>query len=461
MKKKTIFLSLPYPSSIKNLISDEFLKKFKGHKIIIFSCLLKLNSNFLKTLKKHNVIYVKYNRPNFIIKSITFLINNLTTIRLLKKKNITTLETFIKMHNSKCSNEIIKPFRFLNNKFLKFFSYFNFFILILKIIRFLVMLFTSFSYIFLFIKYKPDIFFTAHPFANEDLPLQQISNILRLKKIALIHSWDNITSKFKMHFNYDKILVWNKIQKDQLKYIYEYADSKLKIVGAPFIDDFVKYKKIEKKKFFKKNKLDINKKLIVIFGTSEHYVPHLEKIFIKINDIVDNKELIKDTQLWIRPHPTSKLDYEKIFKNKLSMCMKPPKSFVSLNSSIIGNYKEENMFFINLIYHSDIVISFFSSTIIDATYFNKPIINPLIEFKNKKDSYCSISSYVNNWSHMKDIKNTNGVSFVTNYTMLKKEINRYYSNKNFKSLGRKKIFDTQINFNLGRSRVAIANEIIE
>ena len=215
--KKTIFLSLPYTASIKNLISDKFLSEFKDSRLIIFSPVGKDKSLFFKKLKKYNVIYIKYNKQNILLNIITFLINNLKTINLLRKKKIQTLETFIKMHNNNCSNEIIKPFRFLNSNILKFLSHSKILISTLEIFRLTLILLSSPNYIYFFIKYRPCIFFTAHPFANVDLPLQQIANFLNLKKIALIHSWDNITSKFKMHFDYDKILVWNEIQKNYSK----------------------------------------------------------------------------------------------------------------------------------------------------------------------------------------------------------------------------------------------------
>ena len=54
-----------------------------------------------------------------------------------------------------------------------------------------------------------------------------------------------------MSYNYDKILVWNKILKNQAKNIYNYKDKNLKIVGIPNLEDFYNFKPIKKNKFLK------------------------------------------------------------------------------------------------------------------------------------------------------------------------------------------------------------------
>ena len=112
MKKKTIILSLPYAMSIKNLIDKKFIDEFKNFNLIIFSPVKKNKSLFFKLINKNNIKYYQYYKINILLNLINFLINNLTTIKILKKKKILTLETFKKMHSNNCSNEVIKPFKF-------------------------------------------------------------------------------------------------------------------------------------------------------------------------------------------------------------------------------------------------------------------------------------------------------------------------------------------------------------
>jgi len=460
MKKKTIIISLPYTSSIKNLISDDFLDLIKDFEVIIFSCLKEKNNFFFDKLNHYGIKYFQYNKIPYLLNLLIFLINNLKTIRLMKKKKIQTLETFINMHKNKCSNEIIFPFRYLDNNFLIFLSKSKILIFFLEMIRNFMLIIFNLNYIILFLKYKPIKFFTAHPYSNVDLPLQIISNLFKLSKVCLIHSWDNLTSKFCLNTKFHKVLVWNNIQKKQLKNIYDYPDHKVKIVGVPFLDDFCNFTKESRNVFFKKNKLDIKRKLITIFGTTEEYIPHIKDIIKKIYLIILNQKLNHKAQIILRQHPTTKKNYNDLNKKKFFNIKKPPKSFIALDFKDIGNYKSDINFFINLIYHSDVIINFFSTTILDAVFFNKPIINPLIEDDTLMKK-CSVSSYFYNWSHMKDIVNKKGVSVVKDYDQLLQELNRYMSNKNFKKKERKSIFNSQLNFKLGKSRVSIANEIIK
>ena len=86
MKKKTIILSLPYAMSIKNLIDKKFIDEFKNFNLIIFSPVKKNKSLFFKFINKNNIKYYQYHKINILLNLTNFLINNLTTIKLLKKK---------------------------------------------------------------------------------------------------------------------------------------------------------------------------------------------------------------------------------------------------------------------------------------------------------------------------------------------------------------------------------------
>ena len=86
MSRKTIILSLPYSMSIKNLIDEKFINYFKNYDIIIFSPVKKNKSLFFKIINKKNIKYYQYKNLNFF-EFINFGINNLRTIKLLKKKS--------------------------------------------------------------------------------------------------------------------------------------------------------------------------------------------------------------------------------------------------------------------------------------------------------------------------------------------------------------------------------------
>lgn len=393
--------------------------------------------------------------------SLIFFKNNLETAKLIREKKMLTLETFVKMHNNKCSNDIIKPFKYLDSVFIKFLSQSKYFIHFIKLILNILMIIFCIKDLIFFIKNKPDIFFSAHPFTNHDLHLQFFSRLFNLKRYALIYSWDNVTSKFRMHYDYDKILVWNKILKKQLIRIYNYETDKIKIVGIPQFDDYIKVRYSNKKDFFFKHKIKSNLKLVIIFGTSEEYIPHLTEILKKIDYIFNRNNLYNNVHVWLRPHPTSRLEYEKIFPFKNVTINKPPTSFIPLEKNEIGTYSKENIFFAELLKNCDLIINFFSTTILDGIYFNKPIINPIIENSKKPISrYCRISTYINDWEHMRNIKRTKGVLFAYNYNDLEKLILKCLKNKKFNIVNQKKIFNNQINFSLGKSREVIANEIL-
>ncbi len=128
---------------------------------------------------------------------------------------------------------------------------------------------------------------------------------------------------------------------------------------------------LESKNSLEKYKIDKNKK-IILFATNklqENYVatPHLQYDTQMWEYILKNFKN-DDSYFWIlKPHPLEKIDiYQEILKKNGSPS----------NAKIIQGGLHE------LIYSSDVVISTYSSTIIDALCLKKPIIQ--VEFDNIK-----------------------------------------------------------------------------
>jgi hypothetical protein len=171
-------------------------------------------------------------------------------------------------------------------------------------------------------------------------------------------------------------------------------------------------------------------------------------------------EFSKKTQLWFRSHPVGNFNFSKFKKFNNIKMEKPPNTFSAKSYNKIGDFKKDLFLFGNLINYSDIIVSFYSTTILDAIYFDKPVINPLINFHKKICIYCKQEAYVDMWSHMKIIKKLKGVTYVKNYDQFRKYVNIYLDDKNYNQKGRRQIFKSQLNYSLGSSRKSIAYEII-
>lgn len=445
--------------SFRDVLTHAFIEKVsEKYEIILFSSVTK-DKESREHLKSLGISEIFFYHKSRISSLFLFLSSNLKTIRLIRSVKILSLETILRRIELKCSNKIFSYYRFLNNFFLKVLS-FRPIIDVVNALSYFLVLFFSIKYIFYFLKFKPVIFFTAHPYAADDLPLELWARIFKTKTIASVHSWDNITTKLSMHFKYDSIIVWNNIMKEQIKNIYKYPDKNIKVIGVPQFDFYFNFTPQLKEDFFSTYGLDINKKLLVFFIGHPDFVKNSGEIVKEISKF--NLESGSEFQLWVRVHPgIDEAWYDEVRQIKNVFLDKPRSMFTpNVVKKIEMNNSEQEMI-ANLLYHCDVTLNSFSTTTLDAVCFDKPIINLAIEDSNMKlpDKICSIQSFYYSWDHYIKIVESEGTAIVTNFDKLKEAINSYLNSKDVDSSGRAKILEEQIQFSDGKSNHRLACEL--
>lgn len=462
--KKKIILSLPYGMSIRDLISEKFINiLLKKYEIYIFSSIFN-DPHSKKYFKKFkNLKLFNYKKNNIIESGLISLISNLKTIKKIKEKNLLSFKTIKEALRNGNSNFILEnDYKKLNSKLLNFIASVSVFYYSIMAISKAILFIFSIKYFFLFYKKNFSFFFTSHPYCNLDYPLEYCSRIFNCRQIAMIHSWDNIHSKLVMHFNYSKIFVWNKIMTNQLKYIYNYNKKNIYEIGIPQFDDYkINNNFLSKKEFNKLVKNKNNKKIITCFCGCPDLTPNYNKILEQISNLFLLENLKRKYKLIVRCHPG--YDYtwtKKIADHKNTFVNIPGNLSVPMEVKNIKKSDEERKFLCSILKYSDVIINFFSTTAIDAVYFNKPVIGMCIDEKSKEKLPGSQLSYYYSWTHYRNLMKTDGIDLCKKVNDLKYIIKKV-SKKKYKYQKREKIFKTQIVFRDGRTRERIANHLLE
>ena len=459
--KKKIILSLPYGMSIRDLIDEKFLLLLsKQFEIIIFSSVFE-NTKSLSFIKKFKGISFLPYKKNFFIESILIsLISNLQTIKYLNKKKILSFSTIREALKNGNSNKILEnDYKKLNSFFLNIICKFNIIYFPIVYLSKIFLFIFSLKYFFLFFNKNVQFFFTSHPYCNLDYSLEYCAKIFNLKTIAMIHSWDNVTTKLLMHFKYYKVFVWNKILKNQLISIYKYKSKDIKVIGIPQFDDYHKNENYYSKKYFLKNTKIKNKKIVTIFCGCPDLTPKYDKILYEISNLFERKELKSKFKLILRCHPGYDYSWTKKIYNKNTYINIPENLSVPMEVKSLGRYKEEKKFLSSVLKYSDVIINFFSTTTLDAVYFDKPVIGISFDLEKNPNKAGSQLSYYFSWTHYKNLMNSNGIDLCTKMEDLTGLI-KIQSNIR-KKKGRKNIFQDQIVFGDGNSRLRLAKEMIK
>ena len=101
-------------------------------------------------------------------------------------------------------------------------------------------------------------------------------------------------------------------------------------------------------------------------------------------------------------------------------------------------------FLCSILKYSDVIINFFSTTAIDAVYFNKPVIGMCIDEKSKEKLPGSQLSYYYSWTHYRNLMKTDGIDLCKKVNdlkhIIKKVSKKNINTKNEKKFLRHKLF---------------------
>ena len=184
------------------------------------------------------------------------------------------------------------------------------------------------------------------------------------KSIAIQQNWDNVSSKSFLFQHPTIFLTWGKQASSHLRTIQAYR-GETKEIGCFRLNEFYREKfKLESKS----DELDVSKNLhnkvkILVIGTGPGTFDY-EIIKMVIKTMQDNS--IKDFEINYRPHPF------RVSKSGI------PDSFRKLQglNLNIPSVDEKNSHRMRLILDSDVIISIYSTVLLEATILNKPCIIP-------------------------------------------------------------------------------------
>ncbi|MDZ4838520.1 MAG: hypothetical protein SGJ04_00795 [Bacteroidota bacterium] len=291
-------------------------------------------------------------------------------------------------------------------------------------------------------KINPDLIIVQSPFRMDEPGIAAESLNAGYKTVALITSWDNISTKARFMFQYDGYFVWSDFMKKELNQFYPYTISKeIFIISAPQYDVFFKEKYVVSREFFYKSlNLNSNKKTILLALGS----PNLFDEIPSVGQIVEivTSGILGDVQLIIRAHPLHKNDAE-----LLNYIGKYPQVAIQLPNPSINdvNFTHDEMKiseWASTFNHIELVINLASTVSIDASVLNKPVINLNFDPSGKKNKLVNDVNFKMN--HFAPVTETGGLWLVNNYQELIEACKIYLENPNLHTKERRDVVELVI-----------------
>jgi hypothetical protein len=152
---------------------------------------------------------------------------------------------------------------------------------------------------------RPKVVVTAN-YGTEAFEVRLLRSAHRhgVPSLAIIPSWDNLSSKGVIGENPRNLAVWNTIMRDEAKSLYGFTDAAVHVCGGLQFDLYASVRPAqEREQILQRLGIDARHPFVVIGTITPRYFPNNVDIVDIVNDAVATGQLPADLQIVVRLHP--------------------------------------------------------------------------------------------------------------------------------------------------------------
>lgn len=262
------------------------------------------------------------------------------------------------------------------------------------------------------LKEQPDIVFCTHQRAINAIPIFKAAEVLNIRTIGAIYSWDNLV-KARLSVRTEKYIVWSDYMKgDLLKYYPEILAKNILVTGTPQFELYNESLIEQRESFFENHGLDINKSTICFSGDDEFTSPYDPQYLEDLAQAIANSGYKNQVQILFRRTPVDLSGRYKSIIKKYSdflIPIEPKWSNTQKEWTKLFPYYEDVKLLANICKHSNLVINIGSTMAHDFAIFNNPAA--YINYDAVIDENWSVKT-IYNYQHFKSMPNKDVVYWI-------------------------------------------------
>jgi hypothetical protein len=276
---------------------------------------------------------------------------------------------------------------------------------------------------------RPKLVVVTGPFQMAQPAVASVAKNLGIPVMALITSWDNLSTKNRMVFKYDGYLVWSEQTRRELHHFYPSTrKAPVFVVGAPQFDVFFQDRFSQsRREFCETQGLSPDLPVIVYAVGSPNFLKGEWLGALHMAERIAGGEL-GNVQMIVRPHPThDRGELVRLFERFLPrvVVQKPAGDGTSLPRSQDVRQTTE---WVNTFRHADVVVNLSSTVMVDAALFDRPVVNLDFDPSPGRPQQQLIKEINHNWDHTKPVAESGGVWLVNDEEELVAAVKTYLKN---------------------------------
>lgn len=309
---------------------------------------------------------------------------------------------------------------------------------------------------------RPDVLFTTGPHRYEEPAVVASAKRLGIPTLALITSWDNLTTKNRMPFRHDGYVVWSEGMRDELHELYPASrDVPTYAVGAPQFDVFFRDGYHESRAAFcVRVGLDPARPFILYaLGSPNFLREHHGAVFLA--ERLARGEL-GDVQLLVRPHPLFDNGEEARAFDRFGPDVRVQRTGQVGTPTAARSQREADIVdWVNSFRHADVVVNLSSTATVDASICDRPVVNLDYDPEPGQPNQALVRDVNHRWPHFKPVAESEGLWLVDSPAAMVAAVRRYLATPELHREGRRWIARHVCGYVDGRSGERMAHAVLD
>ncbi|MCB1043258.1 MAG: hypothetical protein KDC35_09975 [Acidobacteria bacterium] len=309
---------------------------------------------------------------------------------------------------------------------------------------------------------KPDLVVVMNPFLFHEPAIAAIAQRSNIPSIAMIPSWDNISTKTSMVLRYHHYLVWSEQQRKELAKTYEdIPSSSSTAVGTPQYDSFFNVEHyITREAFFRQQGLDPTRKLVVYALGSPNFIREPEGLVRFVQHLTDDDHC--KFQLLVRAHPIHhNADLRVELGSVLERIRIQDHPFGASAKHTRALDAQELKTWINTFRHADVIVNLASTVTLDGFFFQKPVVNIGYDPEEKGSQTELIRDICTQWPHYAQVTQSGSVWNAHSIDEAIHAVREYLTNQSLHHDQRTQLLEQACQFCDGNSGRRLAHTIAQ
>jgi hypothetical protein len=330
------------------------------------------------------------------------------------------------------------------------------------------MMFTPRLYADLFDQYRPDLVVSDTAGWRLDQYLLREAVRRGIPTSTVIIGWDNPSSQGLPGAFVDTVNVWSGVHEWELTAGVDWPADKVHVGGMPLYDGYISRKwVIPRADYFRQHNLDPEKKLVAFAATALSISPNLH-IIQTLAEMISQQKLDVPSQLLIRLHPNH-FKPMKHYREECAAIIELAKHYPDVHvvepkemPGGLERYSGEDFpEKASMLAHCDVLVTIYSTMVVEATLHDKPIISVCINHpEGWKDKFWIPLEQVPGWPTAARVNKAKAGKTVMTAEELRVALNEYLQHPEREAAERRQFVRDELTYLDGESTQKTADFLL-